>query len=289
MLCSLLVFSSALCSFNLLFFGWFWRVLVADNPQENEKTCLISGKAGQVQEAKRLIEDLLQNSAQAKNGGGGGGGGRQKYECEEIYKVPASKTGVIIGKGTFCCRQSLKKSPVTRFLVAGGETIRQICERSGAKVELDRNHPQTAEDRIFHMRGSRSCVEAAKRFIEEKLADQAVRVRVCWWFFFTALIEFVFREEITATIVDQVEGKFRHTESQACSYSCFLMGKLLCESDVWLFFLFWIAVSLVIASASITSALSQQTFPLIECGSGEFALSSPLSNQSLHQSFAQFS
>ncbi|XP_055339407.1 far upstream element-binding protein 1-like isoform X2 [Paramacrobiotus metropolitanus] len=119
-----------------------------DNPAENDKTCLISGKPLQVQEAKRMVEELLQNSTQIMKNPM-----QRKFDVEETYRVPATKTGVIIGKG--------------------GETIRQICERSGAKVELDRNHPATAEDRVFWMRGSRMCVDAAKRLIDEKLADQA--------------------------------------------------------------------------------------------------------------------
>ena len=61
--------------------------------------------------------------------------------------------------------------------VLGGETIRMINERSGARVELDRNYPQTAEDRAFWVRGSRDCVEAAKRMIEEKMQEQPVSFR----------------------------------------------------------------------------------------------------------------
>ncbi|GAV05975.1 hypothetical protein RvY_16021 [Ramazzottius varieornatus] len=118
-----------------------------DQPHLEEKTCLISGRQGQVVEAKRMVEDLLRNALMMN---------QQKpirqYEVEEIYKVPAAKTGIIIGKG--------------------GETIRMINERSGARVELDRNYPQTAEDRAFWVRGSRECVEAAKRMIEEKMQEQ---------------------------------------------------------------------------------------------------------------------
>lgn len=65
-----------------------------DQPHLEEKTCLISGRQGQVVEAKRMIEDLLRNALMMN---------QQKpirqYEVEEIYKVPAAKTGIIIGKG----------------------------------------------------------------------------------------------------------------------------------------------------------------------------------------------
>ncbi|OQV21147.1 putative Far upstream element-binding protein 3 [Hypsibius exemplaris] len=130
--------------------------LHSDNPNETEKTCLISGRPPQVQEAKRMVEGLLANSAQMAQQklmmGAPQMHQKPRFECEEVFKVPAARTGVVIGKG--------------------GETIRMICERSGAKVELDRNHPQTADDRIFHIRGSRECVEAAKQIITEKIAEQ---------------------------------------------------------------------------------------------------------------------
>lgn len=55
-----------------------------------------------------------------------------------------------------------------------------INERSGARVELDRNYPQTAEDRAFWVRGSRECVEGAKRMIEEKMQEQPVSIDQCF-------------------------------------------------------------------------------------------------------------
>ena len=67
-----------------------------DQPHLEEKTCLISGRQGQVVEAKRMVEDLLRNASQMQNQKPM----RPQYDVEEIYKVPAAKTGIIIGKGS---------------------------------------------------------------------------------------------------------------------------------------------------------------------------------------------
>jgi far upstream element-binding protein len=80
-------------------FSWSNYSNFVDNPQDNEKTCLISGRPPQVQEAKRMVEGLLANSAQMQKQGPPIH--QQRYECEEIFRVPASRTGVVIGKGFF--------------------------------------------------------------------------------------------------------------------------------------------------------------------------------------------
>ena len=165
-----------------------------------------------------MVESLLINAAQMAQQKGGLPQmmqQRPRFECEEIYKVPAAKTGVVIGKGEkptnrhfffsrkvteavrgvfrlWLCAASSGCGCARRLQVVavrgvfrlcsdtcaflGGETIRMLCERSGAKIELDRNNPPNPDERLFHVRGSRECVEVAKRMIEERISDMPVRL-----------------------------------------------------------------------------------------------------------------
>ena len=66
------------------------------------------------------------------------------------------------------------KNVFVRF--AGGETIKQINQQSGAFCELDRRPPPNPSEKIFIVRGSHEQVDLAKRMISEKLG--LVRISV---------------------------------------------------------------------------------------------------------------
>jgi len=63
--------------------------------------------------------------------------------------VPASKVGLVIGKG--------------------GETIKSINQASGAHTEIDKNAPQDAREKNFIIRGPPECVDRAKQMVMEKI------------------------------------------------------------------------------------------------------------------------
>jgi len=87
--------------------------------------------------------------------GGGQPGGNSRGpsggdgEKTEFVMVPASKVGLVIGKG--------------------GETIKSINQASGAHCEIDKQAPPDAQEKNFIIRGPVHCVDTAKRMVLEKI------------------------------------------------------------------------------------------------------------------------
>lgn len=52
---------------------------------------------------------------------------------------------------------------------AGGETIKQINQQTGAHCELDRRPLPNPAEKVFVIRGSPDQIEQAKRIISEKI------------------------------------------------------------------------------------------------------------------------
>ena len=143
------------------------------NDGPGDRVCIIQGSKQQVDDGKRMIEDLIEN-VMRRNGGnshggndnwnGSGGsnsggyqqqqpsqqGGVQVMQEEYQFTVPASKCGIIIGRS--------------------GDTIKQINSTSGAHCEMDRKASanQTTE-KTFTIRGEQHQVDEAKRLIQEKI------------------------------------------------------------------------------------------------------------------------
>ena len=78
-------------------------------------------------------------------GGGPGGAGGGMFEM----MVPGHKVGLIIGKG--------------------GETIKQLQERSGAKIIIIQDSPEVAHEKPLRITGDPGAVEAAKELVTEML------------------------------------------------------------------------------------------------------------------------
>jgi far upstream element-binding protein len=144
------------------------------NDGPGDRLCIIQGSKQQVDDGKRMIEDLIE-SVMRRNGGnnhggndnwnGSGGGnssggyqqhqpsqqgGVQVMQEEYQFTVPASKCGIIIGRS--------------------GDTIKQINSTSGAHCEMDRKASanQTTE-KTFTIRGEQHQVDEAKRLIQDKI------------------------------------------------------------------------------------------------------------------------
>lgn len=79
------------------------------------------------------------------------GGGRN----EKRIRVPAPVCGLVIGRG--------------------GESIKEIQGRSGAHVELDRNHAPDATEKEFVLRGSDDQIAEAERLINMKVEEDRDR------------------------------------------------------------------------------------------------------------------
>ncbi|XP_046810655.1 far upstream element-binding protein 1 isoform X3 [Lucilia cuprina] len=138
------------------------------NDEPGDRRCLIQGSRQQVDDAKRMIDGLIDNVMQRNRNGNGGGGGNggdngnsnygygygvnhaQQPAREEItFMVPASKCGIVIGRG--------------------GETIKLINQQSGAYCEMDRNAVNPPSEKLFKCKGTSEQVEAARQMIAEKI------------------------------------------------------------------------------------------------------------------------
>ena len=78
----------------------------------------------------------------------GGGGSMSGGGCFEML-VPGHKVGLIIGKG--------------------GETIKQLQERSGAKIMIIQDSAELANEKPLRITGDPNSVETAKQLVTEIL------------------------------------------------------------------------------------------------------------------------
>lgn len=154
------------------------QFLQTKNDGPGDRRCVIQGSKQQVDDGKRMIEDLIESVMRRNNGNnqgdwnngssggnssysqhhqsqmggmsGGGGGGVQVQQEQYQFVVPASKCGIIIGRS--------------------GDTIKQINSQSGAHCEMDRkvSANQTVE-KTFTVKGEQHQVDEAKRLIQDKI------------------------------------------------------------------------------------------------------------------------
>ncbi|XP_022912976.2 far upstream element-binding protein 1 isoform X2 [Onthophagus taurus] len=88
---------------------------------------------------------------QQMGGGGGGGGGRNFVEI----MVPGPKVGLIIGKG--------------------GETIKQLQEKSGAKMVVIQDGPNQEQEKPLRISGDPAKVEYAKQLVYDLIAEKEMQ------------------------------------------------------------------------------------------------------------------
>ncbi|KAI6189601.1 hypothetical protein M3Y97_00026000 [Aphelenchoides bicaudatus] len=110
-----------------------------DNPMSQERCAVIQGTPSQIERATNLIWDLVQRS----------NGNAQQEVC--LMHVPANKTGLVIGKA--------------------GDTIKSICSETGAHVELSRDPPPNATEKVFVIKGSPYQIHLAQHMIRIKVGD----------------------------------------------------------------------------------------------------------------------
>lgn len=84
-------------------------------------------------------------------GPGGGGGGRSSVEI----MIPGPKVGLIIGKG--------------------GETIKQLQEKSGAKMVVIQEGPNQEHEKPLLITGDPQKVEYAKQLVYDLIAEKEMK------------------------------------------------------------------------------------------------------------------
>uniref|UniRef100_A0AC34FBH2 K Homology domain-containing protein n=2 Tax=Panagrolaimus sp. ES5 TaxID=591445 RepID=A0AC34FBH2_9BILA len=110
-----------------------------EDPNTPDRCATLQGTPDQIARATQMISDLLQRSQNS--------GVTETF----LMHVPANKTGLVIGKG--------------------GDTIKQICGESGAHVELSRDPPPNASEKIFVIKGTPYQIHHAQHIIRIKVGD----------------------------------------------------------------------------------------------------------------------
>lgn len=116
--------------------------------EKGNKVCTITGTKQAVEEAHIQVANVIENAANNKRP-------RLHVEGSEQYKmkIPASRTGAIIGKG--------------------GDTIKSIKQQSGCDIELDKHSKECGPDEsIFIIRGTQDKILKARSMIEARLASK---------------------------------------------------------------------------------------------------------------------
>ncbi|XP_069837616.1 far upstream element-binding protein 1 isoform X5 [Dendropsophus ebraccatus] len=113
-----------------------------------DRSCMLTGTPDSVQGAKRLLDQIVEKGRPTPYHHGDGPGNT----VQEIM-IPASKAGLVIGKG--------------------GETIKQLQERAGVKMVMIQDGPQnTGADKPLRITGDPYKVQQAKDMVLELIRDQ---------------------------------------------------------------------------------------------------------------------
>merc|ERR1719362_2412938 len=128
-----------------------------------ERQCTLTGPPTAILQARAAIDRIIASEGTgpprgpggpgggmggAPMGGGGMGGHGGPGGMFEM-SVPGHKVGLIIGKG--------------------GETIKQLQERSGAKIIIIQDSPEAAHEKPLRITGDPNAVETAKELVQEIL------------------------------------------------------------------------------------------------------------------------
>lgn len=117
--------------------------------EKGNKSCTITGTRQAIDEAHAQVVSVIESATQNKRP-------RTQMDASDVskMKIPAHRTGAIIGKG--------------------GETIKAIKQQSGCEIELDKNSKECGPDEsLFIIRGSQDKIQKARSLIEQRLARGA--------------------------------------------------------------------------------------------------------------------
>ncbi|ORX88492.1 hypothetical protein K493DRAFT_77807 [Basidiobolus meristosporus CBS 931.73] len=132
-------------------------------PSDPERKVTIIGLPDDVEKAKDMILQTIEESRANRAAGGGGGYGSRHSagpgQSTVYINVPNNKVGLVIGKG--------------------GETIRMLQERSGARITVtpDSARDPSSHDRPVSVIGDELAIERARALIEEVISGDPYRGR----------------------------------------------------------------------------------------------------------------
>ncbi|CAL4094354.1 unnamed protein product, partial [Meganyctiphanes norvegica] len=128
-----------------------------------DRICTVSGARDAINRAKEMIFEIVSRGdgpVERRPGGGGGGGGGGPMGPPGMegmggggeISIPGPKVGLIIGKG--------------------GETIKQLQEKSGAKMVIIQDGPQQENEKPLRITGEPHKVEMAKQLVYDLIAEK---------------------------------------------------------------------------------------------------------------------
>ncbi|XP_069742176.1 far upstream element-binding protein 3 isoform X5 [Narcine bancroftii] len=115
-----------------------------------ERSCMLTGSPENIEEAKRLLGQIVDR---CRNGPGFHNDIDSSNSAIQEIQIPASKVGLVIGKG--------------------GETIKQLQERTGVKMIMIQDGPlPTGADKPLRITGDPYKVQQAKEMVLEIVRDK---------------------------------------------------------------------------------------------------------------------
>ncbi|XP_044053374.1 far upstream element-binding protein 3-like isoform X16 [Siniperca chuatsi] len=123
--------------------------IASDSGGLMERPCSLTGTPESIEQAKRL---LIQIVDRCRNGPGFHGDGEGGASVQEML-IPASKVGLVIGRG--------------------GDTIKQLQERAGVKMMMIQDGPMpTGADKPLRISGDPYKVQAARELVLEVIREK---------------------------------------------------------------------------------------------------------------------
>ncbi|CAL8248019.1 unnamed protein product [Merluccius merluccius] len=114
-----------------------------------ERQCSLTGTPESIEQAKRMLAQIVER---CRNGPGFHGDGEGGGSVQEML-IPASKVGLVIGRG--------------------GDTIKQLQERAGVKMMMIQDGPMpTGADKPLRISGDPYKVQAARELVLEVIRDK---------------------------------------------------------------------------------------------------------------------
>ncbi|XP_047001451.1 far upstream element-binding protein 1 isoform X2 [Schistocerca americana] len=131
--------------------------MAPDSAGMPDRTCTLTGTREAINRAKELIMNIVQQRSRTEGTGSGMGDmnmGSSNHAHVEIM-VPGPKVGLIIGKG--------------------GETIKQLQEKSGAKMVVIQDGPAQEQEKPLRISGDPQKVEYAKQLVYDLIAEKEMQ------------------------------------------------------------------------------------------------------------------
>ncbi|CAF3967803.1 unnamed protein product [Rotaria magnacalcarata] len=143
---------------------------IPNGPNPPDRLANLSGSRDAIERAKRIMDDIITRGKMTDSSTGSFNpysmGGTTAKSIDVM--LPSSKCGLVIGKGG----ENIKR--VSNLVLKCGESIKEINRKSGAFVELDKNHSALmgqSANRVFKLRGTPEQILTAQQLMYDKVVN----------------------------------------------------------------------------------------------------------------------